>query len=111
MLRVALCLVTIAVFIWGIEYFALSHSECVLRCFELPFLLLQTSCSGDEPFMKVLMLRWFVGREIVWTVEFLRRPHPNRPDRSAARALLITSDTLENSRCHRKVSVERCPQW
>ena len=55
-IRVALCLVTSAIFICGVEYFAPSHSECVFRCFELPLLLLQTSCSGDEPFMRIHML-------------------------------------------------------
>ena len=64
------CLATIAVFVCGVEYFAPSHSECVFRYFELPLLLLQTTCSGDEPFVEVLLLQRCVRREIVRTVVF-----------------------------------------
>ena len=55
---------TVAVLMCGIEYFAPSDSECIFRCFELPLLLLQTSCSGDEPSMKVRMLYGWVSVEV-----------------------------------------------
>ena len=64
------CLATIAVFVCGVEYFAASHSERVFRCFELPLLLLQATCSGDEPFVEVLLLQRCVRREIIRTVIF-----------------------------------------
>ena len=57
-------------FVRGLEYFAPSHSEYVFRCFELPLLLLQTSCSGDEPFVEVLLLQQLVWREVVRTIIF-----------------------------------------
>ena len=52
---VALCLAAIAVLVRGLEYLAPSHSEYVFRCFKLPLLLLKTSCSGDEPFVKIFL--------------------------------------------------------
>ena len=69
-LRVALCLVTSAIFICGVEYFAPSNSECIFRCFELPLLLFQATSSGDEPFVEVLLLQQLVRREVVRTIIF-----------------------------------------
>ena len=60
----------IAIFVCGLEYFAPLHSEYVFRFFELPFFLLQTSCSGDESFVKVLML-WCCVRIVDCSVKWL----------------------------------------
>ena len=60
----------IAVFVCGFEHFAPPHSECIFRCFELPFFLFQTSCGGDESFPKVFILRRCVRREVAWTIVF-----------------------------------------
>ena len=61
---------TIIVLVCGIEYIAPSDSECIFRCFELPLLLSQATCSGDEPLVEVLMFQQFVRREVVWTIIF-----------------------------------------
>ena len=61
---------TVAVFVCGVEYFAPSNPECIFHCFELPLLLFQATCSGDEPFVEVLLLQPLVRREIVRTVIF-----------------------------------------
>ena len=62
---------TVAVFVCGVEYFAPSDSECIFRCFELPLLLFQATCSGDEPFVEVLLLQQLVRREVVRTIIFV----------------------------------------
>ena len=61
---------TVAVLVCGIEYFAPSDSECIFRCFELPLLLFQATCSGDEPLVEVLTFQQFVQREVVRTIVF-----------------------------------------
>ena len=61
---------TVAVFVCGVEYFAPPDSECIFRSFELPLLLFQATCSGNEPFVEVLLLQELVRREVVRTVIF-----------------------------------------
>ena len=61
---------TVAVLVWGVEYFAPSNSECIFRCFELPLLLFQATRSGDEPFVEILLLQQLVRREVVRTIIF-----------------------------------------
>ena len=63
-------MVTVAVFVYGVEYFAPSNSECIFRCFELPLLLFQATRSGNEPFVEVLLLQQLVRREVVRTIIF-----------------------------------------
>ena len=61
---------TTAVLVCGIEYFAPSDSECIFRCFELPLLLFQATCSGNEPLVEVLVFRQLVRHEVVRTIIF-----------------------------------------
>ena len=61
---------TVAVLVCGIEYFAPSNSECIFRCFELPLLLFQATCSGNEPLVEVLVFQRLVRREVVRTIIF-----------------------------------------
>ena len=63
-------MITAAVLVCGIEYFAPYDYECIFRCFELPLLLFQATRSGDEPFVEVLLLQQLVRREIVRIVIF-----------------------------------------
>ena len=63
-------MVIVTVLVCGVEYFAPSDSECIFRCFELPLLLFQATCSGDEPLVEVLMLQQFVQREVVRAIIF-----------------------------------------
>ena len=63
---------TVAVLVCGIEYFAPSDSECIFRCFELPLLLFQATCSGNEPLVEVLVFQQLVRREVVQTIIFAR---------------------------------------
>ena len=63
-------MVTVAVLVCGVEYFAPSDSECIFRCFELPLLLFQATRSGDEIFVEVLLLQQLVRCEIIRTVVF-----------------------------------------
>ena len=60
----------VAVLVCGIEYFAPSDSECIFRCFELLLLLFQATCSGDEPFVEVLLLHEFIRCKVVRTIVF-----------------------------------------
>ena len=61
---------TVAVLVCGIEYFSPSDSECIFRCFELPLLLFQAMCSGNEPLVEVLVFQQLVRREVIRTVIF-----------------------------------------
>ena len=63
-------MVTVAVLVCGVEYFAPSDSECIFRCFELPLLLFQATCSLDEPLVEVLVFQRLVRREVVQTIIF-----------------------------------------
>ena len=63
-------MVTVAVLVCGVEYFASSDSECIFRCFELPLLLFQATRSGDEPFVEVLLLHEPIRRKVIRTVVF-----------------------------------------
>ena len=63
---------TVVVLVCGIEYFAPSDSECIFRCFELPLLLFQATCSGNEPLVEVLVFQRLVRREVVRTIIFPR---------------------------------------
>ena len=65
-------MVTVAVLVCSVEYFAPSDSECIFRCFELPLLLFQATRSGDESFVEVLLLQQLVRREVVRTIIFAR---------------------------------------
>ena len=62
---------TVAVLVCGIEYFAPSDSECIFRCFELPLLLFQATCNGNEPLVEVLVFQQLVRCEVVRTIIFL----------------------------------------
>ena len=64
-------MVTVAVLVRGVEYFVPSDSECVFRCFELPLLLFQATCSGNEPLVEVLVFQQLVRREVVRTIIFV----------------------------------------
>ena len=59
---------TTAVLVCGIEYFAPSDPERILRCLEPPLLLFQATCSGDEPLVEVLMFQQFVWCEVVQAI-------------------------------------------
>ena len=61
---------TVVVLVCGIEYFSPSDSECIFRCFELPLLLFQAMCSGNEPLVEVLVFQQLVRREVVRTIIF-----------------------------------------
>ena len=63
-------MVTAAIFVCGVEYFAPSNSECIFRCFELPLLLFQATRSGHELLVEVLLLQQVVWREVVRTIIF-----------------------------------------
>ena len=63
-------MVTVAVLVCGVEYFAPSDSECIFRCSELPLLLFQATRSGDGPFVEALLLQELVRRKVVRTVYF-----------------------------------------
>ena len=63
-------MVTVAVPVCGVEYFAPSDSERIFRCLELPLLIFQATRSGDEPFVEVLLLQQLVRREVVRTIIF-----------------------------------------
>ena len=63
-------MVTVAVLVCGVEYFVPSNSECIFRCFEPLLLLFQSTCSGNEPLVEVLMFQQFVRREVVRTIIF-----------------------------------------
>ena len=47
-----------------------SDPECIFRSFELPLLLFQAMCSGDEPFVEVLLLHEFIRHKVIRTVVF-----------------------------------------
>ena len=61
---------TLAILVCGIEYFTPSDSECIFRYFELPLLLFQATCSGNEPLVEVLVFQRLVRREVVRTIIF-----------------------------------------
>ena len=61
---------TAAVFVYGVEYFAPSDSECIFHSFELPLLLFQATCSGNEPLVEVLVFQQLVRREVVRIIIF-----------------------------------------
>ena len=61
---------TVAVLVCGIEYFAPSYSDCIFRCFELPLLLFQATCSGEKPLVEVLVPQRLFRREVVQTIIF-----------------------------------------
>lgn len=61
---------TVAVLVCGVEYFAPSDSECIFCCFELPLLLFQATCIGNEPLVEVLVFQQLVRHEVVRTIIF-----------------------------------------
>ena len=61
---------TVAILVCNVEYFASSDSECIFGCFELPLLLFQATCSGNEPLVEVLVFQRLVRREVVRTIIF-----------------------------------------
>ena len=63
-------MVTVAVLVCGVEYFAPSDSECIFRYFELLLLLFQATRSGDEPLVEVILLQQLVRCEVIWTIIF-----------------------------------------